>query len=178
MNVLVYLDQERKQYPAIAFLARLTEALPVRATLLYVLSPHESRERGEAILAHACEQAAGMDVTSLLRWGDPVGVLLSEAHRGKYSLLILQSGLRGRGFPRLEPIDKILTHSIYPAVLVLRGKTRPIKRILICTSGLEGHTEVIKTGAEVARAVGAAVTLLHVAGGAVPSMYTGLLGFE
>ncbi len=178
MNVLVFLDQKREEYPALQFLARLAGAMEVSVTLLYVLMPGESQESGNAILAHASDQAAGCSVTSLLRWGDPAGVLLSEAHRGKYSLLILQSGLRRRRFPRLEPIDQILTHSIYPAVLVLRGEGRVIRHILICTAGLEDRLEVIDAGACIAAALDVPVTLLHVAAGAVPTMYTGLLGFE
>ncbi len=177
MNILVFLDKKREEYPALQFLARLAGRMEINVTLLYVLMPAEGQEEGQAILAHAAEQAAGCAVASLLRWGDPAGVLLSEAHRGKYNLLILQSGRRRRGFPRLEPIDQILTHSIYPAVLVLRGEVE-VRHILICTAGLEGRLEVIEAGALIASALDVPVTLLHVAAGAVPTMYTGLPGFE
>ncbi len=178
MNILIYLDQERKSYPAIAFVDQLAKNFPVSLTLLYIVSEGESQAQGEAILAHATKQCAAKDVKPLLRWGDPVGVLLSEARQEKRDLLIIQSGDKKRLTRRFESIAKILTQSIYPAVLILRGAPRAVKRILICTGGPEGHGKVIESGADIAQALGARVTLLHVAAGAVPTMYTGLPAFE
>ena len=55
-------------------------------------------------------------------------------------------------------------------------KTR-IARILICSGGMKVSRPVIETGANLAVAFGAEVSLLHVAG-FIPSMYTGLETIE
>jgi nucleotide-binding universal stress UspA family protein len=58
-------------------------------------------------------------------------------------------------------------------VLVV-GQARPgLKRILICTGGLEVAEPVIETGAQLAGVAHAQATLLHVVS-PIPSMYTGL----
>ncbi|MBT3392112.1 MAG: universal stress protein [Chloroflexi bacterium] len=178
MNILIYLDQEKKDYHAIAFIKRLARTFPVALTLLYIVSEGEDQEQGEAILAQTAGQCADVAVRTLLRWGDPVGVLLSEARREKHDLLIIQSGGKKRANRRIESIENIISQSIYPAVLILRGALRKVKRILICTGGPEGHGKVIESGADMAQALGAKATLLHVAAGAVPTMYTGLPAFE
>lgn len=178
MNILIYLDQERKDYPAIAFVNLLAKTFSILLTLLYIVSEEEDQEQGEAILAQAAEQCVDITAKKLLRWGDPVGVLLSEARQTKHDLLIIPSGDKKRPNRRNESIEKIISQSIYPTVLILRGTPHNLKRILICTGGPEGHGKVIESGADMAQAFGAKVTLLHVAAGAVPTMYTGLPAFE
>lgn len=178
MNVLVYIDQKRKEYPALDFLNQLAQRVEVSVTLLYVLLPEESQEQGEETLQRAARQLSSAPVSQLIRWGEPVNVLLSEAHRGRFDLLVLQSGVRRRRMPRLEPLDQILTHSMYPMVLILRGKDRPGRRILACTAGWEDRLEVARAAALLARGLKASVTLLHVAAGTVPAMFTGLPALE
>ncbi len=178
MNILIYLDRERKVYAAIPFVRRLVKTFPVALTLLYILSEGEEQELGETILAQVSEQCKEIAVKTLLRWGDPVGVLLSEARQEKYDLLIIQSNDKKRATRRFESIERIVSQSIYPAVLILRGNPRTVKRILICTGGPDGHDKVIESGADMALALDSKATLLHVAAGAVPSMYTGLPAFE
>jgi nucleotide-binding universal stress UspA family protein len=63
-------------------------------------------------------------------------------------------------------------------VLILRDEVPVFEHILICTGGLEGRHVVVQSGAALAKAIAANATLLHVAPGPVPSMYTGLVGFE
>ncbi|RME07330.1 MAG: universal stress protein [Anaerolineae bacterium] len=178
MNALVYIDQKRKEYPALDFLNRLAQSVAVSVTLLYVLLPEESQQQGEEILQRAARQLVSAPVNLLIRWGDPINVLLSEAHRDRFDLLVLQSGVRRRNMPRLEPLDQILTHSMYPMVLILRGKDRPGRRILACTAGWEERLEVTRAAALLARSLEASVTLLHVAAGTVPVMFTGLPALE
>lgn len=178
MNALVYIDQKRKEYPALDFLNRLAQSVAVSVTLLYVLLPEESQQQGEEILQRAARQLVSAPVNLLIRWGDPINVLLSEAHRDRFDLLVLQSGVRRRNMPRLEPLDQILTHSMYPMVLILRGKDRPGRRILACTAGWEERLEVTRAAALLARSLEASVTLLHVAAGTVPAMFTGLPALE
>jgi nucleotide-binding universal stress UspA family protein len=65
-----------------------------------------------------------------------------------------------------------------PACVVIANRPRDeIKQVLICTGGLSLADVVVQTGARLAKALGAKVTLMHVATN-VPSMYTGLRPIE
>lgn len=174
MNVLVYLNKKRKRYRVVAFAVSLAKYLNVDLTLLYVLKRGEDQAVGNEILQQAKEQAGEIDVETLLRWGDPAGVLLSEAHQAKYDLIIMRVGPKLRGIPRLVPLDKIISQSTFPSVLVFKKECPTLKNMLICTSGGTTKSEAITVGAKLAQAVSANVTLLHVVSGAVPSMFTGL----
>lgn len=171
MNILIYIDQKLDEYPAASFVSRLAKIFRVEVTFLYILGDDESQDDGEAVLAHAVESLVDVAAAAtLLRWGEPVGVLLSEARQHKYDLLVLHSGR--------EVIEKIISQSIYPAVLILRGELQISNRVLVCTGGPEGHPKVIEAGADMGQVLDAKVTLLHVAAGSVPSMYTGLSAFD
>jgi nucleotide-binding universal stress UspA family protein len=100
--------------------------------------------------------------------------ILSEIHQGDYDLVIVDANLgaeprhrhlsaRARAIVRRSPIS----------VLVFQPAVQKIKHVLICTGGLHLSDPVIETGAQLARAFNAEVSLLHVVG-AIPSMYTGL----
>ncbi len=178
MKVLVYLGKKRKKQSAVRIAALLSKSMGAEITLLHVLTRGEDQEVGQKIFEKAQEMADGVDVELLLRWGDPAGVLLSEANQGKYDLVILQVGPKARGIPRLVPIDKIVSQSIFPSVLVIRNGVPKLEHILVCSSGGYKKNEVITTSANLANANSAKVTLLHVASGAVPSMYTGLHEIE
>jgi len=178
MNVLVYLGKNKKKYNVVSIATLLAKGLDVEITLLHVLGRGEGQEVGEEILHLAEEQAEGVEVEKLLRWGDPAGVLLSEANQGKYDLIIMQVGKKYKAIPRLTPLDKIVSESIYPSVLIARNSIKSINNILVCTSGGSAKNEVFNTSAELAKAFTAKVTLLHVASGSVPTMYTGLQEIE
>ncbi len=63
--------------------------------------------------------------------------------------------------------------------LLLTQHTKPkIKKILLCTGCKEDDYSLINQASALAADLGAAVTLLHVFPGAVPSMYTGLEQIE
>lgn len=178
MNILVYVGKSGQIKSALQFASLLSKSMGAKITLLHVLARGEAQEAGQDMLNQAKDLIAEGNVELLLRWGDPAGVLLSEANQGKYSLFILQVGPKARGMPRLVPLDKIISQSIFPSVLVVRQGAPKLEHILVCSSGGYSKNEVFISSANLAKANCAKVTLLHVASGAVPSMYTGLHEIE
>lgn len=178
MNILIYLGDPRDIYPVVNWGKLLAQSLQAKLTLLHILSEDETQEHGDEILKRAREQAGEGEVETLLRWGDPTGVLLSEAGQKKYDLLILRYGKKEKALQRLVPLDKVLSQSVFPSVLILREDDPDLKHLLICTGGVEGKNQVIDSGIKLTRAVSAKATILHVTPGSVPTMYTGLVELE
>ena len=99
--------------------------------------------------------------------------ILREAESGAYGLL----AVRWTGMPRLDRIAKQVVAGAKVSVLVIKGEPVSLARLLICTGGRPVAKPIIRTGARLAQAASAEVTLLHVAS-PVPSMYTGLRAME
>jgi nucleotide-binding universal stress UspA family protein len=99
--------------------------------------------------------------------------ILREAELGAYGLL----AVRWTGMPRLDRIARQVVAGTKVSVLVIKGELVSLGRLLICTGGRPVAEPIIRTGARLAQAASAEVTLLHVAS-AVPGMYTGLQAMD
>ncbi len=111
---------------------------------------------------------------SVLLVGSRVPTILAEINKRKYDLIVLGA----RPFlrltqPQIGPVTRAVLREANTSVLVVQNAPQKIEQMLICTGGMEVAQPVIESGARIARAAGAQVTLLHVAG-TIPSMYTGL----
>jgi nucleotide-binding universal stress UspA family protein len=109
-----------------------------------------------------------------LQQGNPVDVMLDEMETNHYDMLVL--GLRRRR--RIVPSSyrflsqKLVRKSPLP-VLLVRKVNLQLRRILICSGGLDISMPVVKTSARLAGSAKVKATLLHVLSN-VPSMYTGM----
>jgi nucleotide-binding universal stress UspA family protein len=158
-----------------AMIAGLTQS-PV--TLLHVIRHGESRTTGEQILTAAREHLPDLTVDTRIRRGDPIKQILAEVRKGKYDLMII-GARQGGGLTQqlLGSVAQKIVRRIPTSVLIAREMEPSLKRILICTGGIDVADPVIETGARLACAASAPATLLHVTGNA-PGMYTGLREIE
>jgi len=164
--------------PTLAFSRLIAQVTDAKVTLLHVVSRKEDLARAEELLTRAREMLSGQQVETRLRRGDPVKEILAEARRGHYDLLAV--GTRrdfGLTLRFLSSVPLAVVRRSPTCVLVVPQSRPQLKRILICTSGIEIAEPVIETGARLAGAAGARATLLHVSS-PVPSMYTGLAEIE
>jgi len=110
--------------------------------------------------------------------GDPVRQISDETTKVKYDLVIV--GARKTGatglYWRSEKMYELIK-SISPPVLVAMGEWAQLKRFLVCTGGKEFIEGAVQLTGELARAVGASVTLLHVMA-EPPAMYADLVRLE
>jgi len=110
--------------------------------------------------------------------GDPVRQILGETTKVKYDLVVI--GARKTGatglYWRSEKMYELIK-SISPPVLVAMGEWAQLKRFLVCTGGKEFIEGAVQLTGELARAVGASVTLLHVMA-EPPAMYADLVRLE
>ncbi|HXY60954.1 MAG TPA: universal stress protein [Chthoniobacterales bacterium] len=170
--------------PAAESAVRLGAALaaPLKADV-FVLGVAEKPEDESAL-----QQALDKQVDSLrtqgvssrigMCVGDPVRQISDETTKVKYDLVVI--GARKTGatglYWRSEKMYELIK-SISPPVLVAMGEWAQLKRFLVCTGGKEFIEGAVQLTGELARAVGASVTLLHVMA-EPPAMYADLVRLE
>jgi nucleotide-binding universal stress UspA family protein len=155
-------------------IARITKS-PV--TLLHVAPREEEPAVGEEALLRASEMLVSvshLSVETRLRQGDPIANILAEAQEGDYDLIVIgacrEVGLAQR---LLGSVAQAIVRRVPISVLVVRQAKQELKRVLICTGGLDVANPVIEAGAQLAGAARAKATLLYVTSPAA-SMYTGM----
>src|SRR5437588_2244390 len=114
----------------------------------------------------------------VIRSGDPVRQIVDETTKAKYDLAVI--GARKTGatglYWRSEKTYEVIK-SIAPPVLVAIGEWAQLKHFLVCTGGKEFIEPAVELTGELASAVGASVTLLHVMA-EPPAIYADLMQLE
>jgi nucleotide-binding universal stress UspA family protein len=110
--------------------------------------------------------------------GDPVRQIVDETTKSKYDLVIIGARKTGSTGPhwRSEKMYEVIK-SISPPVLVAMGEWAQLKRFLVCTGGKEFIEAALQLTGQLAKAVGASVTLLHVMA-EPPAIYSDLVRLE
>lgn len=135
-------------------------------TVLTVVEHEAGRSEAEANLARAIalEELEGIEVESKVRAGDIAGEIVSEARAGAYDLLVI--GVRpSHSFLKrlLGPISERVVADAPCPVLIVKGKARPLRNILVCSSGANGYEGPSRAVARLATIFsGKTITLLHV----------------
>ncbi len=153
--------------PGIDYLTRAREILDEVGLTQVPLSKEKHSRAFEGGVQGATELylvgAGGENVRLRLREGDPVEQILEEAQAGDYDLIILGSGGR-RGIGRYFVGSTALRVADLAACSVLIAKNiRQDHDFLLCTDGSELAERAEIAGAEMARVLGAKVTILSVA---------------
>lgn len=119
-------------------------------------------------LTHALQQlqSGAPDARFRLRFGDLGEQILLEASASGYELLIVGDSCHQKAAARLlrgSLVLKLVEHAPCP-VLVAKGNTGPIRRILVCDSGVEGPALPSRFTGRLVAQLGTEeeVTVLHV----------------
>src|SRR5438874_13274893 len=165
MKILICSDGMPAADSATRLGALLAGPLQAETTLLGIAE----KSRDEASLRDALEKQAEWlrqkDVSPqiVIGAGNSVRQIVNETAKAKYNLVIIgarktgSTGLHWRSEKTYEVIK-----SISPPVLVAMGEWAQLERLLVCTGGKEFIEEAVQLAGELAAAVGASVTLLHV----------------
>ena len=109
-------------------------------TILTVVKYETDRLRAEEILNKACQilDAPGAMITTTTRVGHPAEEIIREAEEGGYRLVVVGEK-QHHGFVTRFILGstalRVVEHAPCP-VIVAKGKIGPIRRILLCDSGL------------------------------------------
>jgi nucleotide-binding universal stress UspA family protein len=172
MNILIYIQDNQVDEQGIEFAGMIARYTHAKATLHYTLPESTPRVDGEAILKKVQKSLSGIQTELSLSSGDPIESILTEIIEGEFDLVIVPA-CHGGWLKQSIPLCKAMLRESPASVLIVNQPKPDVKRILVCTGGLEKSDVVIETGARLAQKTKAGVTLLHVVG-SVPSMYTGL----
>ena len=152
----------------------LAERMQASITLLAVAEDADKAEALRAKLKEREQAEALPDASIHVRFGKAAEQIAAEQAASVYEMLVMTARARSRGsrLPVLEArtmarqlgetLMTVLQYTDVP-VLITKGETTKLERILICTAAGEPGKSDVRVGGRLARRLGAAVTLLYVA---------------
>ena len=178
MKILIYVSSRSNSKPAVLFGGLIARQTQSSVTLLAVIENARDLTVAHQALDTARLWIPNLSVDTSVRIGAEIKGILEEINRGNYDLVVLKArqAMQIKDFLTIK-IGQRVARQAPISVLVIKRQQPQIKRILICTSGVDVADPVIAMGSWLAQANQARVTLLHVTG-AIPSMYTGLPKIE
>ena len=180
MKILICSDGTPSAQTAIDLAGLLAGPLTAQTTLLGIAEKSEDEQPLREAL-HAQEQSLrqrGVSPNILVQFGEPVLQIVQQTSKSKYDLVVIGArwiGAVGHYWRSKRTYEVI--KAIEPPVLVAIGERKQLKRFVVCTGGKEFIEQAVKFTGQLAAAVGASVTLLHVMA-EPPAMYADLVRME
>jgi nucleotide-binding universal stress UspA family protein len=180
MKILICSDGMPASENAIELAALLAGPLKAEITLLGIVEKSSDKDPLRAALE---KQALSLRTQNALpeivvRAGEPVRQILDQTSDASYDLVLV--GARWTGatghYWRSERTYEVIK-AIQPPVLVAIGERKQLKRFLVCTGGKEFIEQAVQLTGQIAAALGASVTLLHVMA-EPPAIYVNLVQLE
>jgi nucleotide-binding universal stress UspA family protein len=180
MKILICSDGTPSAQTAIDLVGLLAGPLTAETTLLGIAETSEDEQPLREAL-HAQEQSLrqrGVTPDIMVQFGEPVMQIVEQTSKNKYDLVVI--GARWTGavghYWRSKRTYEVIK-AIEPPVLVAIGERKELKRFVVCTGGKKFIEQAVKFTGQLAAAVGASVTLLHVMA-EPPAMYADLVRME
>lgn len=169
MHLLVFVDELPTASQALALADLLATHFPAQITLLTT-----EEAGGEALLEQATTHITAPIQDRRVRPGSAEEVIAAESKSGRYDLIVLAPAGR-HGLDRLLRGSRVrnVVRSVATSVLIARQSLNTFRHVLVGVTG-SAHSQVdVRVAAQLARAFGAQVTVLHVVS-QVPLIFTGL----
>lgn len=167
MKILMATGGSPHSEKALHFGAQIAQYIDEPPTVLTVVKRQADRPRGEAILAHAQTILSPFipEARLRIRVGQPSEEIIREAREGGYNLVIVGEKQSHTWKARMlgSTAVHVVEHAACP-VIIAKGQIGPIKRILLCDSGVPGPTLLSRFTAQLADVLHGEedVTVLHV----------------
>jgi nucleotide-binding universal stress UspA family protein len=165
MNILMCTDGSRHASEALRFGSLIAREAKKQVTLLGVIE-HADEERKVTRMVERVRNALCQEVPHVearIRHGHAAEEILRETEENEYDLVVV--GSRGRrGITRfiLGSTAARLARYCPVSVMIVKGKARGLKRILVCTGGAESGERDTRAAGRIAALTGSSVTVLHV----------------
>ena len=180
MKILICSDGTPSAQTATDLVGAFAGPLTGEITLLGIAEKSEDEQPLRDAL-HGQEQSLrqrGVTPDIVVQFGEPVLQIVQQTSKTKYDLVVI--GARWTGavghYWRSKRTYEVIK-AIQPPVLVAIGERKELKRFVVCTGGKEFIEQAVKFTGQLAAAVGASVTLLHVMA-EPPAMYADLVRME
>jgi nucleotide-binding universal stress UspA family protein len=120
----------------------------------------------------------GVSPEIVVRSGEPIRQILNQTAEYQYDIAIIGARRKGNtGLYWYSERTYEVIKAVPPPVLVAAGEFQQIKRILVCTGGKRYIENAVQLTGELAKCVGASVTLFHVMA-EPPAIYADLVRLE
>lgn len=180
MKLLICSDGSEQAERAVRLGALIAVACQAEVTLFGIIETPsrsdailESLKRGQALLTEKKIQA---ELTT--RAGDPVAEIVRRTQEQAYDLVVIGAVRKeSQGLFWMSSKSYKIIKEIRPPVLSVAGQIARIKRMLICSGGGRYIDPSLPLTGQIARGMGATVTLLHVMP-KPPAIYGGLRRLE
>jgi nucleotide-binding universal stress UspA family protein len=180
MKILIYVGDLVTDVPGIFLGGLIARNLQADVTLLHVSPKRRGKKAekkdGKQLLEQVRKDLSDLHVKTHVRRGNVAQKILAEVQEKQIDMVVITASRIG-SYPRHESISIEDLSKIHCCVVIAKNPRPKIKQILMLTGGLHTSEPMIKIGVKLACALGANVTLMHVAAN-VPSMYTGLNPLE
>ena len=165
MRILMCTDGSRHAAEALRFGALIAREAKDQVTLLGVIENPAEERKVDRMLERTsnalCEDVPSIE--TLIRHGHAAEEILKEAEEKQYNLVVV--GSRGRrGITRFligSTAARLARYCPSP-VIIVKGKRRTLRRILVCTAGAEAGEKDTRLAGRIASLTGASITVLHV----------------
>ena len=118
----------------------------------------ESLKRGQALL-----QDKGVQAELITKAGNPIEEIVRRTTESTFDLVVIGAARKEpRGLFWLSSKAYKIVKEVQPPVLIVAGKSLGLKRALICSGGKNYIDDAVQLTGQIARGVGARITLLHV----------------
>ena len=173
MRFLLYVENMPYAKPAVMMAKTIASVMQGKVDVCHIVAEKGYITAVKEMLQNVVNDLGDVAGEQFVMEGNHVRAILDLNQRNHYDALVLPDEAPGvRIYPR-TPIGKSMLHRGKLSVLVVKKAQPEIRKILICTGGLDSSLPAIRLGARLANGLDASVTLLHVMG-VVPMMYTGL----
>ena len=179
MKILICVNDLIADEPGLMLGKMIAQHFESEITLLHVLPKKKvegDRDRGEQLLRQANQILDIYPMSRKVRRDNIVKRIIRETNEGEYDLVIITISRLGE-HPQPVSVHRSLLKQLPCCMLVAKNPRAEIRRMLLCTGGLQIAESLIEIGSRFAIALKANATLFHVAAN-VPSMYTGLKTIE
>jgi len=177
MNIIICLESEKYEHPPVLMGNIIAQATDSVVYVLVVVPENGHWENGESVAEQVSEYLEGADVDVAIRQGNVQTIYREALDEREYDLVVVHAHRR-MGLRKHVDVEKTLLDQSKVSVLLAENPKPRINNILLSTGCKEGDHSLVRHGAQLAYVLGAKITLLHVASGSVPAMYTGLDQFD
>jgi len=177
MNILICLESEKYEHPPVLMGSIIAQAAGATVDVLVVVPENGHWENGESVAKQVKEYLEDTTGEVSLQQGDVHTIYRNTLEEGDYHLVVVHAHRRV-GLRQHVDVEKTLLNQSHVSVLLAENPKPRINNILLSTSCKEGDHTLLRQGARLAKVLNAKITLLHVASGSVPTMYTGLEQFD
>jgi nucleotide-binding universal stress UspA family protein len=165
MKILICSDGSEQAERAVRLGAAIGAGCQAEVTLLGISESQgdnkplvDSLQRAQSLLADKKVRAE-----LITKSGDPIEEIVRRTEEANYDLVVIGAVRKAvRGAFWMSSKSYKIIKEIKPPVMTVAGKSTTINRILICSGGKKYIEKAVELTGQIARGLGAKVTLLHV----------------